>query len=136
MALAHSKLGDNETAIKFISISIEMKQKIYGNEDVQILLSYINLAYFYHQLKNIKMAIDTLQGALVVCEGNKDIDDIYAAVLYKNLGQCYFSLGNEIKGLCNYSKANVIYKKFLNEKPVSISDLDIIIQNMYGIISI
>jgi tetratricopeptide (TPR) repeat protein len=136
ISLVHSKLLDNEKALLFANKSLEVKTRLYGEDDIKTLLSYINIAYFYQASKKIKLALETLQHALEICEKNKDIEEIFTAVLYRALGQCYFALGNELKGLCNYSKANVIYKKFLLNKFISLSEVNMVIQNMFGIISI
>lgn len=136
ISLVHFKLSEIEKALQFADKSLELKCRLYGEDDLKTVLSYINIGYFYQATKKTKLALETLQNALEICEKNKDIEEIFTAVVYRALGQCYFGLGNEPKGICNYSKANIIYKKFLHNKFISLSEVNMVIQNMFGLISI
>lgn len=136
LAIAHSQLKENEIAINYIERSLSIRRKIFGEDSIKTLMTYTNLGHLYQTCKKNKSALETLQEALSKGEDNKEVEGIFNAVIYRALGQCYFALGNEIKGLNNYSKANIIYKKYYQEKITSLSEMNMIIKNMYGLITI
>jgi tetratricopeptide (TPR) repeat protein len=134
LGLVYLSLNNHRQASFYLEKAISMFKAMYGEGHVKTLMASLNLVNLYKNSKECVKALTTLDNAINLCSNNKEASEIYLAILHRVLGTCYFELGNEVKGLLNFSKANTIHKNYINISKIPINEISTMIQNMYGII--
>lgn len=137
IGLTYLSLVNLELSSFYLNKAFLMFKSMYGEGHVKTLMASLNLVHLYRvdNENNVKV-LNILENAISICIKNAELSEVYLAILHRVLGSYYFELGNEVKGLNNFSKANTIHKNYINRSNVSINELNIMIQNMYGIIVI
>ena len=136
LALIFCKQNQFEKALKNINKSYNIYWLLYGEEHYKTNLSSLNHSFIFKKKNENLKALEILNKSKDLCMCGKDSDEIFTAVFYRAIGTCYFEMENEIKGLNYYSKANNIYKKYYSLNNVSMSEINSIIINLFGLISI
>ncbi len=75
ISVSYSRLGDQESAIKYLEIAIELSSKIEGNPRLCSLLLSFSKFLFYND--NYDLVKDKLKQAMEICESRKEFGTIY-----------------------------------------------------------
>ena len=136
IALIYCKQNQFEKAIKYINKVYDIYWLLYGEDHVKTNLIALNHSYILKMKNENLKALEIINNAKENSSKSKENDKIFDAVFYRAIGTCYFEMENEIKGLTYYSKANNIYKKYHIVNKVTMNEINSIILNLYGLVSI
>jgi tetratricopeptide (TPR) repeat protein len=125
-----------DKAVQHMEDCIKTLTEIYGVNHPKTLMASTNLSYIFQNNSENRQALELLESTLKNATMNKELDDIFIAIVYRAIGNCYFNIGNERQGLVHFSKANVIYKEYMSANLLTISEVNIILENMYGMINV
>jgi tetratricopeptide (TPR) repeat protein len=136
LSIAQLKQNEYEKAVESSEKCINIFTEIYGANHPKTLMAATNLSYIYQHNSENRKALELLQATLKTATMNKELDDIFMAIIYRAIGNCYFNIGNERQGLVNFSKANIIYKEYVAMNCSTISGINLALENMYGMINV
>jgi tetratricopeptide (TPR) repeat protein len=134
-SMVYLKTKDMNKALEYIIKSHDIYSRFYSEDNTTLIISTINLANVYIQIKQAGKAVQLVTNAIEVCK-NIDDTDIYSYMLYRNLGNCFFTTGNDKKGLSNLTESNNYFRKFLTINKLDTPPSNALLQNMYGVLEI
>ncbi len=85
--------GNFREAEKIESGMLEARLEAFGNGDIMVIASQINLGYLYWQQGKSDLALDLTRKAHEVCMKNKGEDDILTLTIMGNMASFHYSLG-------------------------------------------
>ena len=117
----YSRLLRYDKAIECHKKSLDIRQKIHGEEHFYTAQSYNNLALVYRITGNYKDAIECHKKSLYIRQKIHGEEHSYTAQSYNNLGVAYYGKGNKNydEAVKNYEKCLKIRKKIYKEQPHS-----------------
>lgn len=137
MSLIYYTSNNYEKSIKFINKAYNIYWLLYGEDHIKTNMIYLNLSHIQkikgENLKCLEILNKIKERSI---SGNNSSEKIFIAIFYRALGTFYFDMENEIKGLSYYSKANNIYKKYFNRNKITMNEINTIILNLFGLITI
>jgi tetratricopeptide (TPR) repeat protein len=135
-SIAYLNTNIYEKAVQQMENCIKVFTEIYGTNHPKTLMASTNLSYIFQHNSENRQALELLESILKNATMNKELDDIFIAIIYRAIGNCYFNIGNERQGLVHFSKANVIYKEYMSANFSTISEVNLVLANMYGMINV
>ena len=110
-----TKLGEDQKAIEYHLMALQMWKLIYGESDPQIATSYNNLASAYQSLGEHQKAFEYLLKTLEIEKSIYGESHLNTATSYNNLASVHESLGEHQRALEYLLKALQIKKSLYGE---------------------
>jgi tetratricopeptide (TPR) repeat protein len=136
ISLIFCKQKQFEKALKYITKSLNIYWLLYGEEHTKTYMIQLNLSYIQKMKGENLKCLETLNKIRESFIKTNDEEKVFGAVIYRAIGTCFFEMENEIKGLSFYTKANNIYKKYFISNKITMSEINSIILNLFGLINI
>lgn len=136
VALIYCKQNQFEKALKYINKALNIYWLLYGEDHIKTNMVQLNLSYIQKMKGENLKCLETLNKIRENFVQSKEAEKVFGAVIYRAIGTCYFEMENEIKGLTFYTKANNIYKKYFISNKVTMSEINSIILNLFGLINV
>lgn len=137
IALILYKQNYFEKSVKYINKAYNIYWLLYGEDHIKTNMISLNLSYIQ------KMKGENIKGLEILnkikenfLKGKNSADKIFSAIYYRAMGTFHFEMENEIKGLSYYTKANNVYKKYFKENLITMNQINTIILNLFGLITI
>ena len=115
LGLAYLNIGDYNQSIYYIGNSIEAAKKIYGDNSIYLINSYMGISVNQIFMRNFEKAIECINYALKIVQLNPDsVSPETMASLYENKGVAYSCLANYDQAKLNLEKAESYYNGLKN----------------------
>lgn len=101
-------LGDYPKALEYYEKSLEISEKILGEDHPSTSSSYNNIGLVYKKMEEYAKALEYFQKSLAICETILGTDHPEAATSNNNIGGVYESLGEYAKALGCHKRALTI----------------------------
>ncbi|CAF1529227.1 unnamed protein product [Rotaria sp. Silwood1] len=112
--------NDYDQSLEYHLKSLEIKKRLFKNDDSNIADSYNCLGIVYFNKNNYKQAINSYEKALKILNSTSDNDHSKIAACLNNISLVYRTEQNYSKALEYYKKVLDIEKKYLSEDHVDL----------------
>ena len=105
----YSSMYENNEALKHTSLSLEIRKKIFNENNIIIADNYSNMGIQHEGIGNYKKALDFLEKSVKIKENL--LKEGSLTFSYKSLGDSYHNLAGIHESLNNYDEALKFYDK-------------------------
>ena len=109
-----------------------MEEQLVGTDNIDITISYNNLGYTYHELKQYDLAMEYYQKALTIQESKVGREHTLTANSYKNIGILHYDIQEYDKALEYVLTAMEISEKLKGVEDAETLAIYNIVANVYG----
>ncbi len=94
LAVVYDNIREFDRSLAYHKKSIEVKKKLYNEENDVIAMSYSDIGYVYSELRQFDSAIDYYHKALAILENTNYNESLDAGIVLMNIGGVYWAQGD------------------------------------------